>query len=82
MFTFFTIIISALTLSTAQEVAKPSDTTSVASDAATLKSFVAVVEAVGLVNTLEGKGPYDVFAATDRGFAKLPTKTFGRLLTT
>ncbi|WP_315702135.1 MULTISPECIES: fasciclin domain-containing protein [unclassified Bradyrhizobium] len=34
--------------------------------------LVAAVKAAGLVHTLEGKGPFTVFAPTDAAFGKLP----------
>ena len=36
------------------------------------KTLVAAVKAAGLVDTLEGPGPFTVFAPTDDAFAKLP----------
>ncbi len=36
---------------------------------------VAAVKAAGLVETLQGKGPFTVFAPTDEAFAKLPSGT-------
>ena len=47
------------------------------------KSFgtlVAAVKAAGLVDTLKGKGPYTVFAPTDKAFSKLPKGTVESLL--
>ena len=35
-------------------------------------TLVAAVKAAGLVNTLEGKGPFTVFAPTNAAFGKLP----------
>jgi uncharacterized surface protein with fasciclin (FAS1) repeats len=35
-------------------------------------TLVAAVKAAGLVDTLEGKGPFTVFAPTNAAFAKLP----------
>jgi uncharacterized surface protein with fasciclin (FAS1) repeats len=44
------------------------------------KTLVAAIEAAGLVNTLEGKGPFTVFAPNDAAFAKLPPGTVDNLL--
>src|SRR6201999_3034729 len=44
------------------------------------KTLVAAVKAAGLVDTLEGPGPYTVFAPTDDAFAKLPTGTVDNLV--
>ncbi|MDE1994309.1 MAG: fasciclin domain-containing protein, partial [Rhizobiaceae bacterium] len=35
-------------------------------------TLVAAVKAAGLVDTLEGKGPFTVFAPTNEAFNKLP----------
>ena len=44
------------------------------------KPLVAAVKAAGLVDTLEGPGPFTVFAPTDDAFAKLPAGTVDNLL--
>src|SRR3972149_6114366 len=44
------------------------------------KTFVAATQAAGLVETLNTKGPYTVFAPTDEAFAKLPPGTVDSLL--
>jgi uncharacterized surface protein with fasciclin (FAS1) repeats len=43
-------------------------------------TLVAAVKAAGLVETLEGKGPFTVFAPTNEAFAKLPKGTVETLL--
>ncbi|OEE59136.1 fasciclin [Enterovibrio norvegicus FF-454] len=43
-------------------------------------TLVAAVEAAGLVETLQGKGPFTVFAPTNEAFAKLPAGTVESLL--
>jgi uncharacterized surface protein with fasciclin (FAS1) repeats len=43
-------------------------------------TLVAAVKAAGLVETLEGKGPFTVFAPTNEAFAKLPPGTVDTLL--
>ena len=43
-------------------------------------TLVAAVKAAGLVDTLEGKGPFTVFAPTNAAFAKLPAGTEKNLL--
>src|SRR5580658_10168289 len=43
-------------------------------------TLVAAVEAAGLVDTLEGAGPFTVFAPTNGAFAKLPAGTVDNLL--
>lgn len=43
-------------------------------------TLVAAVKAAGLVDTLEGKGPFTVFAPTNEAFAALPKGTVDDLL--
>jgi len=43
-------------------------------------TLVAAVKAAGLVNTLEGTGPFTVFAPTNEAFNKLPAGTVDTLL--
>jgi len=43
-------------------------------------TLVAAVKAAGLVQTLQGKGPFTVFAPTNAAFEKLPTGTVETLL--
>ncbi|HEY6377739.1 MAG TPA: fasciclin domain-containing protein [Candidatus Dormibacteraeota bacterium] len=45
-----------------------------------LSTLVAAVQAAGLVNTLEGPGPFTVFAPTNAAFAALPPGTLQTLL--
>lgn len=44
------------------------------------KTLVAAVKAAGLVDTLNGPGPFTVFAPTDEAFAKLPAGTVDTLV--
>lgn len=44
------------------------------------KTLVAAVKAAGLVETLQSKGPFTVFAPTDAAFAKLPKGTVDNLV--
>lgn len=43
-------------------------------------TLVAAVKAAGLVDTLEGPGPFTVFAPTNEAFAKLPAGTVQNLV--
>ena len=43
-------------------------------------TLVAAVKAAGLVETLQGKGPFTVFAPTNAAFAKLPAGTVETLV--
>jgi len=56
------------------------DIVEVAVAAGDFKTLVAAVQAAGLVETLQGKGPFTVFAPTDAAFAKLPKETLASLL--
>ena len=42
-------------------------------------TLVAAVKAAGLVDTLQGPGPFTVFAPTNEAFAKLPAGTVDNL---
>lgn len=52
----------------------------VAAGAGQFNTLVAAVKAAGLVDTLNGAGPFTVFAPTDEAFAKLPAGTVETLL--
>ena len=56
------------------------DLVAVAGGADNFKTLVAAIKAAGLVETLQGKGPFTVFAPTDEAFAKLPAGTVEDLL--
>jgi uncharacterized surface protein with fasciclin (FAS1) repeats len=52
----------------------------VASNAGQFTTLVAAINAAGLTETLNGAGPFTVFAPTDAAFAKLPAGTLESLL--
>src|SRR4051794_19213230 len=52
----------------------------VAVEAGSFKTLVAAVNAAGLAETLQGPGPFTVFAPSDAAFAKLPAGTVEGLL--
>ena len=56
------------------------DIVAVASGNGSFNTLVAAVKAAGLVETLQGTGPFTVFAPTDEAFAKLPKGTVEDLL--
>jgi uncharacterized surface protein with fasciclin (FAS1) repeats len=60
--------------------AKEKDIVSTAVSAGSFNTLVAALKAAGLVATLEGPGPFTVFAPTDAAFAKLPAGTVESLL--
>jgi uncharacterized surface protein with fasciclin (FAS1) repeats len=67
-------------LGVAQAEPKGKDIVAVASGAGSFNTLVAAVKAAGLVETLQGAGPFTVFAPTDEAFAKLPKGTVENLL--
>jgi uncharacterized surface protein with fasciclin (FAS1) repeats len=52
-----------------------------ASKAHNLTTLVTAVKTAGLVDTLQGTGPFTVFAPTNEAFSKLPAGTVDMLLT-
>ncbi|MEM6890081.1 MAG: fasciclin domain-containing protein [Pseudomonadota bacterium] len=56
------------------------DIVEVAQSAGSFDTLVAAVSAAGLVETLQGDGPFTVFAPTDEAFAALPAGTVDTLL--
>ena len=52
----------------------------VASANGSFKTLVATIQAAGLVETLSGKGPFTVFAPTDKAFEALPKGVLADLL--
>lgn len=60
--------------------AKPATILETASAAGQFKTLLTAVRAAGLEETLNGSGPFTVFAPTDEAFAKLPPGTVESLL--
>lgn len=56
------------------------DIVAAASGAGNLKTFATAIKAAGLVETLQGEGPFTVFAPTDDAFAQLPAAMLENLL--
>lgn len=56
------------------------DLVTTAVEAGKFKTLAAALQAAGLVEALQGKGPFTVFAPTDEAFAKLPAGTVEGLL--
>ncbi|MEM7236050.1 MAG: fasciclin domain-containing protein [Planctomycetota bacterium] len=56
------------------------DIVTTAVKAGSFKTLAAALKAASLVKTLQGKGPFTVFAPTDEAFAKLPEGTVATLL--
>ncbi len=74
---------AAAPLTNAQPAAKPSAASAnivqTALAAGKFKTLVALLKQSGLAGTLQGKGPFTVFAPTDAAFAKLPKSTLSAL---
>lgn len=66
--------------STETEAASTKTIVDVATEAGTFKTLTAALKAAGLDATLEGQGPFTVFAPTDKAFAALPAGTVETLL--
>ena len=62
------------------KVIMPKDIVGVAAGTDAFSTLVAAVKAAGLVEVLQGDGPYTVFAPTNAAFAKLPEGTLESLL--
>ena len=65
---------------TVEEAAPASDIVTLAVGTESLSTLVAAVKAGGLVETLQGEGPFTVFAPTNEAFAALPEGTLENLL--
>lgn len=63
-----------------QMAAPTKDIVTTAVEAGSFKTLAAALQAAGLVATLQGPGPFTVFAPTDAAFAKLPAGTVEALL--
>lgn len=63
-----------------QAAMEQKDIVATASAAPNLSTLVSAVQAAGLVETLQGAGPYTVLAPTNEAFAKLPAGTLDALL--
>ena len=71
---------SFLGVAHAEPKEKAKDIVAVAAGNGSFNTLVAAVKAAGLVETLQGPGPFTVFAPTDEAFAKLPKGTVEDLL--
>ncbi len=65
---------------TTEAAAEVGDIVEVASTTEGFSTLVAAVTAAGLVETLQGEGPFTVFAPTDEAFAALPAGVLDALL--
>jgi uncharacterized surface protein with fasciclin (FAS1) repeats len=63
----------------AASAAAKKDIVETAVEAGQFNTLASLLKKAGLVKTLEGKGPYTVFAPTDAAFAKVPQATLDAL---
>ena len=78
-----TLALTALTMAWAGQVPVQAESRTIVATAVAAGSFKTLakaLDAAGLVKTLEGPGPFTVFAPTDEAFAKLPAGTVDTLL--
>jgi transforming growth factor-beta-induced protein len=73
-------VIDTVILPPAEEAAAPGTIVDIAVADGRFNTLVAAVTAAELVNTLNGEGPFTVFAPTDDAFAALPAGTLDSLL--
>jgi len=64
----------------ASAAAMTKDIVQTATEAGSFTTLLTAVKAAGLVETLQGEGPFTVFAPTDAAFAALPAGTLDGLL--
>jgi len=66
--------------STTPTAATTADLVGVAEQAGAFTTLITALRAAGLVDTLQGPGPFTVFAPTDEAFQQLPEGTVAKLL--
>jgi uncharacterized surface protein with fasciclin (FAS1) repeats len=76
----FSILFFVLSINAFGSEAKEMSIVDTAVSAGSFNTLVAAVKAADLVDTLNGAGPFTVFAPTDEAFAKLPAGTLEELL--
>lgn len=74
------LALAALGLSVAQNSTKDKTIVEIAASNPDFSTLVAAVQAAGLVDTLNGAGPFTVFAPTNAAFAKIPKADLDALL--
>jgi uncharacterized surface protein with fasciclin (FAS1) repeats len=73
-------LVSILAFGVANSADQDKNIVEVAVEAGSFGTLAAALEAADLVDTLQGEGPFTVFAPTDEAFAKLPEGTVESLL--
>ena len=79
-FNIVAIAVIALSVSISAASATSKNIVETAVQSGKFNTLVAALKAAGLVNTLNGKGPFTVFAPSDTAFSKLPAGTVDGLL--
>ncbi|MBE0551028.1 MAG: fasciclin domain-containing protein [Ignavibacterium sp.] len=77
---FFAVTLISVNAQDYSTKATTKDIVSTAVDAGIFKTLATALTEAGLIETLQGKGPFTVFAPTDDAFAKLPKGTVEGLL--
>jgi uncharacterized surface protein with fasciclin (FAS1) repeats len=77
--TLFAVSAVALATAVPASAAPKDDIVETAAAAGKFDTLTALLEKAGLAETLQGKGPYTVFAPTDAAFAKVPKATLDAL---
>ena len=79
-FNIVAIAVIALSVSIGAASATSKNIVETAVQSGKFNTLVTALKAAGLVNTLNGKGPFTVFAPSDTAFSKLPAGTVDGLL--
>ena len=79
-FNIVAIAVIALSVSIGAASATSKNIVETAVQSGKFNTLVAALKAAGLVNTLNGNGPFTVFAPSDTAFSKLPAGTVDGLL--
>jgi uncharacterized surface protein with fasciclin (FAS1) repeats len=74
------LAVAAVAPAGAEGTAQQKNIVQTAAAAGQFETLATLLTRAGLVRTLEGKGPYTVFAPTDAAFAKVPKSTVNALL--
>lgn len=74
------LVAALLALPVSAAYASSKDIVGVATEAGKFNTLLTAAKAAGLVETLQGAGPFTVFAPSDEAFAKLPKGTVEDLL--
>ena len=78
--TIAVLSLSPLTINNVSAAPAGETVVAIAAGNADFSTLVAAVKAAGLVDTLNGAGPFTIFAPTNEAFAKLPKGTVEELL--